>query len=351
MTDSNKGLILSDTLVPDIFMLRYMPVLKKDSISLYLWALMTFKNGEFGLKDAISYGAIPEDDIKNSLADLVANGLIVRNGNEKFSFIDLKRVEVDDYIKHGVDSDGEPVFRSEEKARNMLANSINKTYYLGTMQHNFYRLIDICLFDYKFENEVVYSLFDEGRALRIHYVIPKMYELAKNWYEKGYTTKDSLKDYYAYKDKRDGNIKLMGRLFRHQLNELELEAIERMTRDYGATPEVLEYAFNKLYSYKDKFNMKMVEDKVKEWYAAGVTTIDKIVVYEEERKQENKAKYSKRRGRTNTRRTGKEAGITLEDTNNELSDAKEGVAEEPKSSSGEDDFSDPVLDMFSGDDI
>ncbi len=339
MAGAYNDLLLSDTLVPDIFMVRYMPTLKKDSIGLYLWSLMTFKKGAFSLTEACSYSVISENDVKDALADLVASGLLVREGDNKFSFIDLKRVEVDTYIKHGVDSEGEPVFKSEEKARNLLSSSIQKTYYLGNMQYLFYRLIDKCLYDYKFENEVVYSLFEEGRDLRIHFNTQKMYDLAQNWYEKGYTTKESLTDYFEYKNRRNANVKLLGRLTHRRLNELDLERIDRMTREYGANSELIEYAYKSL-EWRGDIQMKMVEDKIKEWYAAGVTTIDKAAVYENQRHQENKSKSTRKRGKTNTRRSGSEAGIKVEDNTAATKQDNESPS-----------ISDSILDMFSGDDI
>lgn len=339
MASAYNDLLLSDTLVPDIFMVRYMPTLKKDSIGLYLWSLMTFKKGNFSLKEAYSYSVISENDVKDALADLVASGLLVREGDEKFSFIDLKRVEVDAYIKHGVDSEGEPVFKSEEKARNLLSSSIQKTYYLGNMQYLFYRLIDKCLYDYKFENEVVYSLFEEGRDLRIHFNTQKMYDLAQNWYERGYTTKESLTDYFNYKNRRTANVKLMGKLMHRRLNELDLERIDRMTKDYGADSELIEFAFKSL-EWRGEIQTKMVEEKIKEWYAAGVNAIDKAAVYENQRHQENKSKATRKRGKTNTRRSGSEAGIKVEDNK-----PAENEAEAAPS------MNDSILDMFSGDDI
>ena len=50
-------------------------------------------------------------------------------------------------------------FNDDEKQRKILAESISKSFYNGEMPYIFYRLIDKCLFEYKFETEVVYQLF------------------------------------------------------------------------------------------------------------------------------------------------------------------------------------------------
>ena len=87
-----------------------------------------------------------------------------------------------------------------------------------------------------------------------------------------------------------------------------------------------------------------VENKIKEWYDAGVMTIDKAVVYEAERHKENKAKASRGRGRSNVRKSGKEAGITVSESEDKPSQ------EQPHQPQQDESFHDSILDMFAGDD-
>ena len=74
--DVYSELLISDTLVPDIFIVRYLPALSKDAVALYLWTRMTYKGGSFTLKEAFDFGLIPEEDIKTALyeADNALNG-------------------------------------------------------------------------------------------------------------------------------------------------------------------------------------------------------------------------------------------------------------------------------------
>ena len=337
-SDKYSELIISDTLIPDIFIARYLPMLGKDAVMLYLWTKMVYKGDSFSLKDALSYGAIPEADIKTALAELVTAGILVSSKNDRFDPVDLKLIEIDEYINSKTDEDGTPVLRSDEKTRNLLSASVNKTYYQGLMGFPFYKLIDKCLYDYHFNDSVVYALFEEGKERRIQYVVPKMFDLAKRWYEKGITTEESLKDYYEMKQRRSALEKLLGKMLRRRLNELDYEHINTWADVYGADAEIVEYAI-RVNDWKGAIRTVDIESKLKEWFDAGVMTIDKATVYEAERHKENKEKAQRNRGRTNVRKTGKEAGISMPSA--EETDASKKNAEE-----SEPPVHDSILELF-----
>ena len=339
--DKYSELLISETLIPDIFIARYMPMLGRDAVAIYLWTKMAYKGGAFTMKDVINYGAIPEEDIKTALAELVSAGVLVRSGDNKFEPMDLKKIEVDEYLNRNTGSDGVPVMRSEEKSRNLLATSIQKTFYQGRMAYVFYRLIDTCLYEYHYEENVVYALFEEGRELRIHYIPAKMTDLAKKWYEKGYTTTAALKDYYELRQRRTGVTALVGKKLRIRLLDRDYEYINTWVTDYGADEALIEYAITCL-EYRNVIRTIDINNKLKEWVDAGAMSIDKAMVYENERHKENAAKASRNRGRSNVRKSGKQAGITL-DTPDNSGSAKEETKTEPEQTN------DPILDMFSGD--
>ncbi len=322
-------------------------MLGKDAISIYLWTHMTHKGGPFTLKDALAYGVIPEADVKTALAELVAAGVLVSKEGDKYEPVDIKMVEVEDYIKSGLDSDGVPVMKSDEKKRNLLATSIQKTFYQGYMPYTFYRLIDKCLYEYHFEGDVVYALFDEGKELKQQYIVAKMYDLAKLWYEKGWTKKEALSEYYKHRDRRTNVANKTAKFLRIHLKETDYERINRWVDVYNADEDIVEFAIRKL-EYKGKILTYDVENKLKEWFDAGVMTIDKAMVYENERHEENKAKASRSRGRTNVRRSGKEAGITAAkaEPKKEEKKAEETTPEQP-SEQKEEPVHDSILDMFS----
>ena len=339
MASDHLEILISDTLIPDIFIARYMPMLGKDAVNLYLWLTMTYKGSSFTLKDAVSYGAIPEEAVNQALAELVSAGVFIREDKDRFSSVDLKKVEIDEYVKSRTDASGVPVMRSDEKKRNLLATSIQQTFYQGAMPYAFYRLIDTCLYDYHFEDNVVYALFEEGKELRMQYIVAKMEDLARRWFEKGFTTADALKEYYDKRNKRSSIAKMTGRLLRRHLTEMDYERFNKWVDVYGADEQIVEYAI-RVNEWRSSIKTLDIEQKLKEWYEAGVFTIDKATVYEAERAKENKSKVSRTKGRTNVRKSGKEAGITADKTseaNNSDEDQKDDAP-----------IHDSILDMFSG---
>ena len=339
---ASNELLLSDTSVPDLFIIQYMQDLSKDAVGLYLWLLM---NGmkEFSKEEADKFGLISPKDVEEALVSLVSALLISRRDDGTYVFEDIKKREVDTYIKNrsqNTDHLEGTALNSDEKARNVLADSINKTFYQGNMPYLFYRLIDNCLYDYAFDSAVVYSLFKEGRDRRIHLKVNPMYKMAEEWNAKGYKKPEDLEKYFRAKNDIEKMTAVMGRLSRRRMNGVDIDYINKWVGEYGATPDLAEYAF-KVNEWRGNITFKHVDDKLKEWYAAGVSSIDAAQVYEAERKTENQNRDRKIRGKNRYFRTGDEAGIKI--------DLKEEPDKKPKKK--EDPVEqDDILDLFGSDD-
>lgn len=347
---SLSELLLSDTPISDIFIVQHMASLSKDALCLYMWLNMTCgKSLTIQESDVAGYGLLSKQDSGKAVAELIARGLIVKDA-DKYCFVDLKKAEVDSYIKRRF---GEEVsgsyksFKTESSERDVLAASINKTFFQGHMNYLYFRLVDTCLFEYNFESSVVYRLFQEGRELKIHLKTDEMLKLAESWNKKGYKTIDSLKDYFDKKKRNTEIAALMGKLARKHLNDLDYERIDKWVNEFDATPEMVKYAFV-VNEYRNNIKFIHVEEKLREWYAAGIKTLDEATVYEAERYSENKAKASRKRAKDNVWRTGKEAGITSESA--ESSDSTEVKNAKDDNESSPDDDDDPILGMFGGDD-
>lgn len=302
MTDKEgrTELLISDTLVPDIFITQYAQELSKDAICMYLWLLMTHKDSEFSKEEIREFSILSDDDSDRAAAELVSRELLFTKDNKTFRIVDLKKNEVDSYVKSMIDrgsSAGSLKLCADEESRNVLAGSINKTFYLGNMSYMFYRLVDKCLYDYGFDPTVVYSLFEEGREQKIHLKQSAMYEMASNWSRMGYITPDDLKRYYDRKSRREELISLMGRLARKRINGIDIERIDRWVNEYNTSPDLADYAF-RVNDFRDKILIRNVDEKLREWYAAGIESIDQAQVYENERRLENKRSGARKRAKT-----------------------------------------------------
>lgn len=336
-------LLINDSLVPDIFLVRYAQELSKNALLVYLWINMLGKKAGFDENDVKVLNIISEDEISQTLAELMSAGLINRK-DKTYSFDDIKAYEVGEYIqtvKARGDNPELPGLMSDEKDRNVLANSISSTFYQGMMPYIFYRLIDKCLFQYKFDAMVLYKLFEAGRDQKIHLKLSSMEKMALSWYQKGYTDIKSLERQLEIDKRTQKLIKLAGKTMRKRLNGMEIERISSWAEDLDATEEMVTLAF-KANEFRSNLTLANVGDTLKKWHDQGVKTVEDAVKFEEEEHKENKRKATRRKGTTGASwRTGAEAGIG--ETQVEAPKAQAVSKEDDPDDSN---IPDDILDMF-----
>lgn len=342
-TDDFSRLLINDSLLPDIFLVRYAQDLSKNALLLYLWLNMTGDKKLFDEAVIRKFKIIPDEEIDKTIAELMAAGLVDRK-DKKYVFDDIKKREVEEYInaQKARTDDPEAVMNSDEKERTTLAESISKTFYQGELPYIFYRLIDKCLYEYKFEGMVIYKLFEEGYEQTVHRSNILMENKARDWYEKGYTDIKSLEKHLEISKRTTKLVKLCGRLLRRRLNELDIERVSKWAEDLGATEELVTLAFREN-EFRSALTLKHVGDTLTKWHDQGIKTVEEAARFSEEEHKENKRKATRKKANSGSSwRTGAEAGI---------GDAKP-QAEEPKkeemkdTKEDEDDIPDDILDMF-----
>ena len=333
-------LMINDSLVPDIFLVRYAQELSKNALLVYLWLNMKNMKDAFDEKSVKKFKIIPEEEIDKTLAELMAAGLIIRK-DKTYSFDDIKAREVEEYIEavkaRGDDPELTGVM-SDEKDRKILSDSISSTFYQGELPYIFYRLIDKCLYEYKFDSRVCYKLFEEGYDQSIHRSLALMEKMARSWYEKGYTDIKSLEKQLEINKRTKKLIKLAGSLMRKRLNALDIERVTNWAEELGATEELVTLAFRKN-EFRSNLTLKNVGDTLTKWHDLGITTAEEAARFSEEEHKENARKAGRRKANAgSTWRTGAEAGIG----------EKTAAAPETSASSGGDDglIPDDILDMF-----
>ena len=349
ITDNGKEdyskLLVNDSLLPDIFLVRYAQDLSKNALLAYLWINMAGKKDSFDKNTVKNFKIIPDEDIDPALAELMSAGLIVRK-DKTYSFDDIKTREVGEYIE-SIKARGEDPeltgLMSNEQERKVLADSISSTFFQGQIPFVFYRLIDTCLYEYKFDGRVCYKLFEEGYELNQLRSLAYMQKMALSWYEKGYTDIKSLERHLDVNKRTKSVQSLCGKLMRKRLNGLDIERITSWVEDLDATEELVTLAF-KQNDYRSNLTLKNVGDTLTKWHDHGIKTVDEAVKFCEEEHKENTRKATRRKATSGTTwRTGAEAGIG--------GDAK---ADSPKPDKGskdtkDDDDSfipDDILDMF-----
>ena len=335
-------LLINDSLVPDIFLVRYAQELSRNALLLYLWLNMKDMKENFDENTVKKFKIIPEDEIDKTLAELMAAGLINRK-DKTYYFDDIKAREVEEFVQAQKARGDNPdaVLTSNEKDMKILSDCISSTFYQGELPYIFYRLIDKCLYEYKFDVRVCYKLFEEGYDQSIHRSLALMEKMARSWYDKGYTDIKSLEKQLEINKRTKKLIKLTGSLMRKRLNALDIERVTGWAEDLGATEELVNLAFRKN-EFRTNLTLKNVGDTLTKWHDLGITTAEEAAKFSEEEHKENARKAGRRKANAGSSwRTGAEAGIG--DTK-PVSDNKTEVSDNTKEEDNS--IPDDILDMF-----
>lgn len=346
---SDKGkedysrLLISDSLLPDIFLVRYARELSKNALLVYMWLNMTGDKNSFNEADVRKYKIIPEEEIKDVLAELMAASLLTRK-DDVYSFDDIKAREVGEYIESVKARGDDPeltTVMSDEKERKILADSISSTFYQGKLPYIFYRLIDKCLYEYQFDGRVCYKLFEEGYEQSVHLSLQQMEKMARDWYDRGYTDIRSLEKQLEINKRTKKLIQLTGKLMRKRLNGLDIERVTGWAQDLDATEELVNLAF-KANEFRSNLTLKNVGDTLTKWHDLGIKTAEDAGRFLEEEHQENKRKAVRKKANSGSVwRTGEEAGIGNTGTGDNV------TPETPADNKTEEaSIPDDILDMF-----
>lgn len=358
MNEDYSELVISQSLLDDIFVVRYLQDLSKEAVIVYLWLNMTAGDKEFDDETVKTYRVIPESKVKEVLTELLGAKLI-KAAKDKFVLEDLKRREVEEYVNvckaKGEAGDIPGMSNSEEY--NTLSASISKTFYKGMMDYNYYRLIDKCLYEYRFEGTVCYKLFEEGYQKGILRKYNAMAGIASHWYEKGYTTAESLEKYLEKNSLKERLVKLCSKTLRKHLTDLDINRIHGWVDNLNTNEELVAYAF-RVNEFRNNLTLMHIETTLKKWFDLGIDTAEKAAKLDEEEHKENARRSAHRKSRSGTKwRTGAEAGIETADSASgktpesteekpEKKESKASAEDKDESKKGGDSVLDDILDMF-----
>ena len=74
MNDDYSELVISQSQLDDIFVIRYLQDLSREAVVVYLWLNMTAGTGEFDEASVKAYRVIPESKVKETMAELMGAG-------------------------------------------------------------------------------------------------------------------------------------------------------------------------------------------------------------------------------------------------------------------------------------
>lgn len=295
-TNDRKKLLLSDTIVPDLFISEYMSALSGTAIQAYLYLLMTTAHGKnVGEREIAARFSISTDDAKGALAELSLSGLIESGEKGKFLLTDIKGVEVDSYIaRTGKDQEKEAESISPlNQARDELARSIEKTFFHGSMAYKWYREVDILLFEYGFEPDVVYMLFQSLYDNKQLKAVAQMKEKALLWHSRGIRTTKELSVFLLREEEVLKILLRIGKKLRRKMTEFDEEYVRLWVEKLKYPYEMIEFAVRKMCEYSSSPNLKYADDHLMAWFAAGVQTLPEAEAFEEETAKKNKMNYQR----------------------------------------------------------
>ncbi|TYQ14825.1 UNVERIFIED_CONTAM: DnaD/phage-associated family protein [Acetivibrio alkalicellulosi] len=285
--ESYKSILYSDTLVPDIFITEYMPLLNSDCIKVYLYCLFLSKHNKKASTEEFAKNlSMDIAKVKESLTCLESHGVLTWKENG-LSLYDLKEKEIKKMYRLKTTSTPEEAVKNSEinKKRNEIIYTINNTFFQGVMSPSWYTDIDAWFDRYKFDEDVMFSLFQycfDQNGLAKSYIE----KVAENWKSRSIKNSFDLDnysiEYKKFKDLRTAIIKKL-KLDR-KLTQYEDEYVEKWVMDYKYSFEIIEIALKKTTS-KANPNFNYINSIITDWFKNNLKTKEEILAYDAQRKK------------------------------------------------------------------
>ena len=285
--ESNKSILYSDTLLPDIFLSDYMPSMDGECLKVYLYCLFLSKyNKQASTEELSKKLEIDINKVKEALTFLESVGVITRKENS-ILLVDLKEKEINKIYRLKTTSTPEEALQSSErnKKRNTIISAINNSFFQGMMSPSWYTDIDAWFDKYKFEEDVMYTLFQhcyDHKGLSKHYIA----KVADSWYNKNIRDSFDLDRYFIeYQKLKDVKMNICKKLkLTRNLTEYEQEYIEKWVIDYKYDFEIIELALKRT-TAKTNPHFEYINAIISDWHKNGLKTKDEIIAYSLSKKQ------------------------------------------------------------------
>ncbi len=242
---SKSKLELTDTLLPDLFIVNHMNSLELIDLKVYIYILYLSKNDEE--IEAVNIAKklnMSEQEISFSLDRLQSEELLNKTTNG-FNIVNIKEKEIDKLYVPKMEPKKTKVFVEQEQARTLAAGAISESFFNGLMSFSWYTDIGILFDKYKFSEEVMIALFhycDERKALNKKYV----YAVAENWYKGEVKTFEQLEEY-------------LDKITKFQIVIQKISKALRLNRNLTKYEE----AYVNKWIYEYKYDFDMIEEALK----------------------------------------------------------------------------------------
>jgi DnaD/phage-associated family protein len=276
---TNHSVLYSDTLVPDVFISEYLPNMDGYGLKVYLYTIYLSKHNKFATPWDISKKInITMDQVKDAIELLEHMGLATMSG-KKLMLIDLKEKEINRLYRMKTTS--LPTEMQENTARNKKRNetvyAINEKFFQGLMSPSWYTDIDHWFDQFKFDEDVMYTLFQhcyDNKGLFKNYI----QKVAESWHAKSIRTGLDLDQYYLdYQKMRDVRGKISKKLkLGRMLTEYEEEFVEKWCAGYHYDFETIEIALKKT-TGRTCPSFNYIDAIISDWNSRGLKSKQEIL--------------------------------------------------------------------------
>ena len=271
-----SNLDLEDTLVSDIFILKYMDKLELIDFKVYMYILyfskfkLNVENRELASKLNIT-----EDELSYSLDRLCVNELIMKN-IDGYTIINLKEIEIQKNYTPMLNEEIENEESEIEKRRADIAEAINEAFFNGVMPYAWYKDIGEILDKFQFDDDILIPLFQycaERNALNKKYV----YAVSETWFKNKVKTFDDLELYLEKVAKMQVVVSKIAKALglNRELTKYEKQYIDKWVNEYNYEFNIIEEALKKTVT-KTNPSISYVNGILKNWFEKGYKTVEDI---------------------------------------------------------------------------
>ncbi|MFO7636184.1 MAG: DnaD domain protein [Clostridia bacterium] len=269
--EESKSFIFTDTAVSDIFITEHLSSLTGNQVKVYLYLLFLIRNmKKFTEEELSSVLDVPAGEIKEAIDVFLEKNLLMKKGKD-LCLTDLKQ----QFITHHFVQRSVPLTDKDGGKRDAIS-SINKQFFQGLMGLTWYTDIELWFSQYKFDEDVMFSLFNhcaESGKLKRAYVSA----VARNWYDAGIKNHFDLEKYSGeHKKLNDIFIQIAKKLQRKTpFTEYETGYIRKWLFEYGFGMDIIDLALSKTTKISNP-NMEYVHKILTTWHKEGVRKVSQV---------------------------------------------------------------------------
>jgi DnaD/phage-associated family protein len=283
------SLLYSDTPVSDIFISEYMPSMESDFVRIYIYCLFLGKyRKNVSVPDLSKKLLIDEQRVKEGLCHMESLGLI-KYTDSHIELVDIKDKEIKKLFRPKTTSTPDEAVLSSIRSRdrNGIISAINNSFFQGLMSPSWYTDIDSWFDRYKFEEDVMYTLFQHCYD---HNGLAKSYisKVAENWGSKNIKDSFDLDRYFIeYQKFKDIRLKIVKKLkLSRNLTEYEEEYMEKWVSEYNYGFDVIEVALKQT-AGKTNPNFRYLDAVISDWYKSKLKNKADVIAYMQDKNKKS----------------------------------------------------------------